>query len=318
MIFKFRKETCTRWSAVKKKKIHYSSLTILCRFPLSSQLAASHPLFLFHKHTNTLLHIRFLTHFLHLLLFCCLYIPLILCSYCILTDRALVRKQRLLNMLPAYISGLRIDLNHKKWGSLINLCPCLCSVHHPTYSSPPIIPSPISPPAPSLYHSIRIACVWILMLITPRLKIAVQSVISPRYVLTKHTLHIHIRKGWYHKRWVFVELHNRSLNQGSGPCGIASFLPPNKSFLKCRSSIWQIIPAKMRHCINYIFDNSQQWSLNHCWWGWCYFTVGGEVTPCDSVGWSELLKSSGINIGLKKMRTTKGWAVVLDTKGTYS
>lgn len=128
-------------------------------------------------------------------------------------------------MLPAYTSGLRIDLNHKKWGSLINLCPCLCSVHHPTYSSPPIIPSPISPPAPSLYHSIRIACVWILMLITPRLKIAVQSVISPRYVLMKHTLHIQIHKGWYHKRWVFVVLHNRSLNQGSGLCGIASFYP---------------------------------------------------------------------------------------------
>lgn len=61
---------------------------------------------------------------------------------------------------------------------------------HPHLSSPLL-----SLPTPSLQLSIRIACVWILMLITPRLKIAIQSVISPRNLLTTHThAHTHTAK----------------------------------------------------------------------------------------------------------------------------
>lgn len=137
-------------------------------------------------------------------------------------------------------------------------------------------------PAPSLYHSIWIACVWILMLITPRLKIAVQSVISPRNRLmtNSHTnmhacTHPQRRVSW---RRAFVVLHRRSLNQGSGLCGIASFLslwilPPNSCF-----SVWKIIHATMSYCIKYTF-NSQLCSLNYCWWGWCCYIAGDEGTP---------------------------------------
>lgn len=76
---------------------------------------------------------------------------------------------------------------------------------------------------------------------------------------------------------------------------------PWQFFPKC-CSIWQIIYAKMRHCIKFLLTSATQiTSLNHCWWGWCYFIVGGEITPCDYVGWSKLFKFPDI-CGTKKQK----------------
>lgn len=58
-------------------------------------------------------------------------------------------------------------------------------------------------------------------------------------------------------------------------------------------------------------------SQSHCWWGWCYFIVGGEVTPCDSVGWSELFNILTLFF-VKKKKKMKSWRVLLETNGTYS
>lgn len=120
---------------VPLKNIHYSSLTNLYRFPLSSTLA-----FLFS-------------------LFIALFLVYILLSFSLPTvslPLSTFHQQWLFSAQLPYALGT--DLNHKKTRILDK--PRHFSVHHPTHQSPPIISSsPSSLPAPSLHHSIPTACV---------------------------------------------------------------------------------------------------------------------------------------------------------------
>lgn len=158
------------------------------------------------------------------------------------------------------------------------LCPLfLCSPTQPTNSH---LSSPLLLlPAPAPCNSIPMACVWILMLITPRLKIAVQSVVSQRNFFAHDThRHSHIytptKEGIIKTVCCAPQQELKSREWSLRNCIFLFFriLPSNSCF-----SIRQIFHARMRHCINYIL-NSKLFGLNH---GWCYFIVGGEVASCD-------------------------------------
>lgn len=116
----------------------------------------------------------------------------------------------------------------------------------------------------------------------------------PEYFFSYHNIlthshtqvHTSAAKGEYHEGERFT-LHSRNLNWPCGLCRAASFYPSGffhqkDIFQYNRSSMpaWGVA----KKCI----FNGQLSRLNPCWLGWCYLTVGGEVTPCDSVGWTEL------------------------------
>lgn len=128
-----------------------------------------------------ILHI--LTHF---------FLSVFFSSYIIKNQKVFTNRSCSLRTLPRTLGN---DRNYKKWESFMQLCAplFLCSSPYPPV---PTYHLPFFPQAPSLHLSTQTACVWILMLITPCMKIAVRSLISPRSLLQTHT---NVHKVGYHK-----------------------------------------------------------------------------------------------------------------------